>query len=55
MNESAFTLFMQGFKRGIWLYFAAPVAVIAAVVRTLIALGFTDESPFDAPSKKPHS
>jgi hypothetical protein len=55
MNESAYTLFMQGFKRGIWLSVAAPVAVVAAVVQTLITLGFTDDSPFATPSKKSQS
>jgi hypothetical protein len=52
MNESAFALFMQGFKRSIWLSFAAPVAVVEAIVRTLITLS-TAAGPFDASAKKP--
>ena len=55
MNESFVVGFRQGFKRGIWLFFALPVAVVVAVVRTVVALCFQDGDPFEAPTKKPHS
>jgi hypothetical protein len=59
MNESALTLFLQGFKRSIWLSIALPVAlvvaIVAAVVRTVVALCFQDDDPFETPTKKPHS
>ncbi|HEU4624012.1 MAG TPA: hypothetical protein VFS52_04575 [Steroidobacteraceae bacterium] len=51
MNESAFALFMQGFKRGLWLAVAFPVGVVAAVVRTAVTLCY-DEGPFAPPTKK---
>ena len=51
MNESAFELFMQGFKRGLWLSVALPVRIVAAVVRTAVTLCY-DEGPFAPPSKK---
>ena len=54
MNESAFTLVLQGFKRGIWLSVALPVGIVAAVVRTVVTLCF-DDGPFATPTKKPHS
>jgi hypothetical protein len=51
MNESAFELFMQGFKRGLWLSVALPVRIVAAVVRTAVTLCY-EEGPFAPPTKK---
>jgi hypothetical protein len=47
--------FRHGFKRGIWRWFALPVAVGAAVVRTVVTLGFEDEDPGEAPTRKPQN
>ncbi len=55
MNESAITLFLQGFKRSIWLSIALPVAVVAAVVRTIVTLCFADDGPLETSTKKPHN
>lgn len=54
MNESAFDLFMQGFKRGLWLYVALPVRIVTAVVQTAVTLCY-DEGPFATPTKKPQN
>jgi hypothetical protein len=46
--------FRRGFKRGIWLYFALPGAIVAAIVRTFVALCFEGDGPFESHDKKPH-
>jgi hypothetical protein len=46
--------FRYGFKRSIWLSIALPVAVIAAIVRTVVAVCFEDDGPFETPNKEPH-
>lgn len=51
MNEFV-TGFGEGFKRGIWRWFALPVAVIAAVVSTVFSLGFEEDDHVATPIKK---
>jgi len=46
--------FCEGFKRGIWRWFALPVAVVAAVVSTVLTLGFEDDEPLATSTKKSH-
>jgi hypothetical protein len=44
--------FCQGFRRGIWRWFALPAAVVTAVVRTVFTLGFEDDDSLETPTKK---